>query len=131
LRDTDGDSFPDPLCGGNDCNDANPMVWLAPAEVTNLNLTNASPADPAWDSQAASAGPETIYDLVSGSITALGNVGLGSASCLQPGGANSYSDPRPDPALDQALWYLARARNSCGTGTWGSTQRDTSIPACP
>src|SRR4030095_14896666 len=57
--DFDSDAHVSGLCGGDDCNDGNPLVWSSPLEVANLILTTASPADPSWDSQAALAGPET------------------------------------------------------------------------
>ncbi|HEU5182037.1 MAG TPA: putative metal-binding motif-containing protein [Candidatus Polarisedimenticolia bacterium] len=133
LRDGDGDAHVDGLCGGDDCNDLNNAVWHAPFEVTNLILTTTSPANPAWDSQAGAAGPETTYDLVSGSFgPGGGSISFAAASCLQSGGAgNSFPDGRPDPTAGLAYWYLARGRNSCGTGTYGTVPRDTNIPACP
>jgi hypothetical protein len=131
--DGDGDTHISGLCGGDDCNDLNGAVWQAPFEVTNLVLTTASPANPAWDSQTGLAGPETVYDLVSGTFGPnSGVVSFPAASCLQSGGvANSFSDARPDPAPGTAYWYLSRGRNSCGTGTYGTVPRDTGIPACP
>ena len=131
-RDGDGDTHPDSLCGGDDCNDLVGTVWHAPFEVANLLLTTASPANPAWDSQTGVAGPETVYDLVSGTFgPGGGTISFPAASCLQSGGPSSYSDVRPDPATGTAYWYLARGRNSCGTGTYGTVPRDTNIPACP
>ncbi|PYQ12369.1 MAG: hypothetical protein DMH00_06365 [Acidobacteria bacterium] len=130
-RDADSDGHPDPLCGGNDCNDLNPLVWAAPAEVTNLILTTVSPANPAWDSQASLAGPETVYDLVSGSMGPGSGLNFAGGSCLLAEGPNSYSDSRPDPALGTAYWYLSRAENSCGVGTYGTPSRDSGILACP
>ena len=131
LKDSDLDTHPDALCGGNDCNDADAQVWSAPSVVTNLNLTTVSPADPTWDSQSALAGPETVYDLVSGTLGPGAGVDFTLASCLQAGGPSSYPDNRSGPALGSAFWYLSRARNSCGVGTYGSPARDTAIPACP
>lgn len=131
LRDNDADSHPDPLCGGDDCNDANPLVWGIPPETTNLTVTTGSPADPSWDSLASQAGPETTYDLVSGGLTSSPGLNFGASTCLQSAGGNSYSDARPDPAEGAGFWYLSRGKNSCGTGTYGTTLRDTSIPPCP
>jgi hypothetical protein len=129
--DVDGDAHVSGLCGGDDCNDVNPLVWLSPVEVTNLLLTSPSPADPSWDSQATLAGPETSYDLISGLLGPGAGVGFSSGSCLQSSGPPSYSDIRPGPFVGEAFWYLARGRNSCGTGTYGSVARDASAPACP
>ena len=128
-RDTDGDSHVDPLCGGDDCNDANSQVWFVPFEVTNLLL--ATPTNLSWDSQGSLVGPETQYDLVSGPVGPLTSLNFSTGTCLQSNGPNSFIDARSDPAVDTSFWYLARARNSCGTGTYGTPQRDASIPACP
>ena len=129
--DLDGDSHVNSSCGGDDCSDVNPFVWQPAADVTNLTVTNVSPADVAWDSQGISAGPETAYDLVSGSLGPGTGILFSAASCLQPAGPASYADGRPDPATGESFWYLARAANSCGVGTYGSASRDSDIPPCP
>ena len=126
---TDGDG--DAHCGGNDCNDANPLVWLSPVEVINLTLTAAGPTQLSWDSQSAIAGPQTSYDLASGSLGPGSGIFFTEATCLQSDLPETYSDERPDPAVGRGFWYLARARNVCGIGTYGSPGRDGSIPNCP
>ena len=132
IRDLDGDAHPDAACGGNDCLDSNATIWLAPAAVTNLLISTPSPANPSWDSQAASSGPGTLYDLTSGTMgPAGGTISFATASCLQSSSSTNYSDPRPGPPSGTAFWYLARGRNACGTGTYGSAPRDTGIPTCP
>jgi len=131
LRDADGDGHVDALCGGDDCNDNDPLVWLAPNEVMNLLVSTASPADLAWDNQGTLVGPETTYDLVSGALVSGAGTGFSGAVCLQSNGGTMYSDARPDPGVGSGYWYLARGRNSCGVGTYGTSQQDTSIPACP
>jgi hypothetical protein len=131
VRDVDGDAHPDAACGGNDCNDLDGLVWSAPVEATNLILTTVLPADVSWDSQSVLSGPGTVYALVSGLLGPGAGVSFPAASCLQGAGPASYSDGRPDPAVGTVYWYLARATNSCGAGTYGTAARDTGIPACP
>jgi hypothetical protein len=131
LPDADLDAHPDAACGGNDCDDTNPLVWFVPGEVANLVLTAANPADPAWDDQGAFVGPGTTYDLVSGPLGGGPGIDFSLSSCLQSGGGTSYFDFRPDPTPGQGFWFLARARNSCGMGTYGSSQRDSDVPSCP
>jgi hypothetical protein len=128
-QDVDGDGQGDSLCGGTDCADANPFVWSAPVQVTGLTVATASPANLAWASQGTLVGPETTYDLVSGTLSSDPVASFTSGACMQSGGGPSFIDSRPDPAT--AFWYLARARNSCGVGTYGTLQRDTNIPPCP
>lgn len=129
--DADLDAHPDADCGGNDCDDTNPLVWFVPGEVANLVLTTVNPADPAWDDQEAFAGPGTTYDLVSGPLGGVPAIDFSSSSCLQSGEGTSYPDVRPDPTSGQGFWFLARARNSCGIGTYGSSQRDSNVLSCP
>jgi hypothetical protein len=131
IRDVDADGHPDTVCGGNDCNDLNPTDWSVPGEVSGLTLTIPSPADPSWVSQAGAAGPGTNYDLVSGTLGPSAGINFSTASCLQSAAATSYSDSRPGPTAGFAFWYLARARNSCATATYGSPVRDSAIPPCP
>ncbi|HEU5180202.1 MAG TPA: MopE-related protein [Candidatus Polarisedimenticolia bacterium] len=130
-RDLDADGHPDALCGGNDCNDASPAVWASPAEVSGLNLTSSSPANPSWQGQATSAGPGTLYDLASGSLGPSTGIIFSAASCLQSSTATTYLDSRSGPASGFAFWYLSRARNSCATATYGTILRDSGIPSCP
>jgi hypothetical protein len=129
--DLDGDTHVTSSCGGDDCNDINPLVWQPPVEVSNLTVTTVSPADVAWDSQGISAGPETTYDLVSGSVGPGAGILFSAAVCLQPAGSASFADGRPDPVSGESFWYLSRAANSCAVGTYGSPARDSAIPPCP
>jgi hypothetical protein len=132
LPDADGDGFTDSACGGNDCNDADGSVWSFPAEASNLMVLSEDPSNLSWDSQAIAAGPGTLYDLVSGSLLyPVSGVAFSPAACLQNSSATTSSDGRPVPDLETGIWYLVRGRNSCGTGSYGSTQRDSGIPACP
>jgi hypothetical protein len=131
LKDSDGDLRPDVACGGTDCNDSDPQVWLPPTEVQNLTLAPGPPASILWDSEGAVVGPETTYDLVSGTFGPSSGIGFATAICLQSDGGSNYSDTRPDPALTTGFWYLSRAHNPCGMGTYGTATRDLGIPSCP
>ncbi|HEU5180168.1 MAG TPA: hypothetical protein VFW45_05215, partial [Candidatus Polarisedimenticolia bacterium] len=126
--DLDGDGRIDAACAGTDCNDANPFVWAAPVEVTELAFSSGSTFS--WTDQASLTGPETAFDLASGSFSTGQGFGFSQSACLQAGGGVGYSDNRQDPSLGQGYWYLVRARNSCGTGTYGSQPRDASILSC-
>src|SRR5262249_42089024 len=87
----DGDLHGSAACGGDDCNDTDAQVWSAPVDVTSLAVTGASPTDLSWDSQATLVGPETAYDVVSGSLPGGPSFDFGSSSCVQPGGGAGYS----------------------------------------
>jgi hypothetical protein len=118
--DQDGDGHGDPNCGGDDCNDVDAGAWHVPLEVMNLTLSASSPIALAWDSQAASTGPGTTYDVAAGSVATSGQF-VDLSGCLGSSGtATTYQDPLFEPPVDQFYWYLVRARNSCAVGTYGS-----------
>jgi uncharacterized repeat protein (TIGR01451 family) len=131
-KDADADTHVDALCGGDDCNDADPLVWSAPVEVTGLLVGSGAPTEISWSDQAVSAGPGTSYDRVGGNLRLpSGGMDFGSVACFGSAAASPWDDAQPDPAAGSGYWYLVRARNSCGVGTYGSPARDASITACP
>lgn len=101
-----------------------------PGEVSGLTLDGDVLI---WNSTAPGAGSATVYDIVRGGLHEL-PVGSGSSDiCLAQGGAAlSTTDPAL-PLIGEGYWYLARARNVCGAGPYGSgsdgTPRNTAI--CP
>ncbi|MDQ7008418.1 MAG: thrombospondin type 3 repeat-containing protein [Acidobacteriota bacterium] len=114
--DTDGDGAGD----GCDCAPANPFVIATPGEVTGL-LMAADGSTLTWsDSVAAAAGRDTVYDLLRGRVDEL-PLGSGpSEQCLaQALDAPSAQDTTPPPA-GVVFWYVVRAANTCGQGTWGT-----------
>ena len=54
-------------------------------------------------------------------------------TCLAPGTSAATARDTASPAEGQAFWYLVRARNSCGTGTYGTTSAGDprSSAGCP
>jgi hypothetical protein len=132
LLDADADGQVDAACGGSDCNDADASVRSVPAEVSNLLVLTKNLSNLSWDSEAILAGSGTLYDLVSGSLRIPPSaVSFSPATCLQSSTVATFSDVRPAPAIGTGFWYLVRGRNSCGTGSYGSAERDAGIPACP
>ncbi len=89
-----------------------------PGEVANLLLGPAK-TTLRWD-PIVSPLPGTLYDVPRGLVDEL-PVGSGASEiCLIPGGtsASTASDPSsPDP--NRCYWYLVRARDVCGSGTYG------------
>ena len=126
--DADGDGRS--TCAG-DCNDSDGAVWASPGDVSGLVMNASSPATLGWDDQSAASGPGTGYAVVSGTVASSGGVALSTASCLGGVSAPPFADSRSGPASGAAYWYLVRGLNSCGSGTYGTPQRDTQIPACP
>jgi hypothetical protein len=107
-----------------DCDDFRSTVWTAPAEVDALRLEKLVGATRlSWDSQKLTAGTETTNDVVTGSLNSLLSSGdFSGATCLVFDRDDSpYDDTRPDPDPGQGDYYLVRAVNSCGTGSYGDS----------
>ena len=62
------------------------------------------------------------YDVVSGDLsTLLASGSAGDALCqIDDSTASTWDDPRTDPAVDQAYYYLVRSQDSCAPGSYGS-----------
>lgn len=121
VPDGDGDGVGDIY----DCSPENAAVWKFPGGVAGLTVEPSTLGSDhvhlSWDSQAASSGPGTVYDGLTGSLAALlASGGFSSWSCLvadHPGSSADPLQPPPAPPLPDGWWYLVRAENSCGRGT--------------
>jgi hypothetical protein len=125
-----GDFDRDGTSAGSDCDDSDPAVELVPSEVTGLTVS-AIPGGVrvAWDSQAPAAGSATVHDLAGGTLSSLRtSAGFDGASCLAGGIAGVvFDDLGPAPVDGDGNWYLVRARNTCGSGTFGPP----TLTVCP
>jgi hypothetical protein len=120
-NDLDDDGYDVPA----DCDDANPSVHQVPAEVAGVRVNPQGPAARiAWQTQAPLAGAGTVYDVITGTLAGLlGGGGFGSAACLaQDLGTAQYDDARPAPPAGSGFYYLLRATNACGAGTFGDAR---------
>lgn len=136
--DSDGDTLIDIL----DCADADSSALYFPIRVSGLTVSD-PPTSLAWDAQAALSGISTLYDVLVGSLAALRSTqDYTAATCLIAGVAGaSTPDPGPAPSQGDGNYYLTRARNSCGPGTYGDSTKvpdprdllDDPVngPACP
>jgi putative metal-binding protein len=102
-----------------DCSDFDPAVWGMPFEVPSLDLTSENPLSWSWLDEAPSVGPSVVYDVPSGTLGPGTGVIFPSGSCLGTVSSPGFTDARPDPAPGNAYWFLVRARNSCGPGSYG------------
>jgi len=112
-----------PTCQGGLCTGGD-----RPPEVGNLrflgdNLTLA------WDP----AGSGELYDVVRGIVRELPVGGGAAETCLASGISESTAVDAAEPTVGESFWYLARARNSCGPGSFGfSSQGSPRVTAvCP
>ncbi len=103
-----------------DCAPANPFVKSIPAEVSGL-LVAADRRTLTWSATAAAAaGRDTGYDLLRGRVDEL-PVGSGlSEQCLAQALIDATAQDPALPPSGVAYWYLVRAANACGQGTWGA-----------
>ena len=120
--DSDSDGFPD----YPDCNPSSAGVFAVPGLVQNLQVSPVAAGTNvtvSWMSQDPSAGTATVYDIVTGLISQLRVDGNYSrASCLTDNHPDTpYTDTRTPPPAGDAYYYLMRAHNSCGVGSFGST----------
>jgi ELWxxDGT repeat protein len=97
----------------------------APGEVSGLVFTTAE--DLTWDA----TGPiGTRYDVVRGALAELpAGTGL-SETCVEDDSPDNTSSVPDDPFAGDGYWYLVRADNACGAGTYGvGTSAQTRLPA--
>ena len=108
----------DPAGDACDCAQGDPGSFAAPGPVTGLVLVG---DDLSWDDQAPSVGDDVTYDLVTGAVADLVvDGGFSRAACLAQGRISpSYTDTRL-PLSGEGFYYLARGRNVCGTGSYGT-----------
>jgi hypothetical protein len=126
-----GDADADGVGDAGDCAPADPTAGYVPREVADVVFA-ADKQTLSWTSLAPLSGSGTVYDAVRGLITEL-PVGGASEACVLSGGAapQVLDGGVPDPA--GCFYYLVRARNVCGVGTYGTQEGGTprSTPTCP
>ncbi len=122
--DTDGRGD---LC---DCAPLDPAAFTAPSDIAGLDLApDASTLT--WAPSATGSG--TLYDVVRGSLSQL-PVGTGpSEACLESGSSDAMALDPEIPPPGSGHYYIVRARNGCGTGTYGfqAGAAERASPACP
>jgi hypothetical protein len=106
-----------------DCDPSDPAVFAAPPRVLGLRVEpDAGGGGEAlvWDDLDAVTGEGTVYDVVAGSLSdLLLDRDFTRAFCAAPGiPAASFSSTIPDPAPGDAVYFVTRGRNACGSGTY-------------
>jgi hypothetical protein len=103
-----------------------------PQEVVGVMLEGNSPTTLIWESQEAVA----VYDLLTGDLTGLlADDGVSSGTCLASDVPTAqFVDTRAGPPGADGYYYLVRAANARGTGSYGySSSGSERIPLldCP
>ena len=117
--DADGDGFGD-LC---DCalDNAGAYAEVSPVEALGLISLGQGTAQLDWPSQSSLAGAGVQYDVVTGSISQLRTDGdFSGASCEVLATSDPTATTFGVPAEGDGDWYLVRARNRCGVGSYDS-----------
>ena len=116
-----------------DCSPLDATTWAAPTEIAGLTVDGATSTTLAW--LAGSGGAADAYDVAGGTLDALrSDGGTISAACLDnDAAAATWVDSRPDPDPGQGYYYVVRAQNLCGNGTYGagSDGMERAPAACP
>jgi hypothetical protein len=108
-QDEDGDLRGD-AC---DCAPLDPGAWGFPTEVTGLRFAE-DETTLSWDSQAGSAGPGTVYDVVRGALDGLPPGGT-SQTTIEEGSTDATATDVAIPAEGEGVYYLVSARNGCSS----------------
>ncbi len=116
--DDDGDDSPD----ASDCAPLSGGSFLPPSTVTALTLGRVGASfQLSWSSQAATAGFGTQYQLIRGDLSALrATESFSGASCLNGAVTNAFAFDSQLPTSGGGFYYLLRAKNDCGTSSYGS-----------
>ena len=107
-------------------------VLPAPIEVQGLLVSGHASTTLSWTGQGASV----VYDVIGGSLGDLRTQqGVTSATCLRNDvGSVTWVDPRPRPGAGNGDYYVVRAQDACGAGTYGygsSAAERLPAAACP
>ncbi|HET9300910.1 MAG TPA: hypothetical protein VFO11_13260, partial [Candidatus Polarisedimenticolaceae bacterium] len=124
--DTDGDGVAD----AGDCAPGDTGAKSAPTESAHLFFAS-DKQTLSWDYQ-GTAGWDTVYDAVSGLVAELPVGGVGEICVLSGAGSPQLVD-ETTPEPESCFYYLVRARNVCGVGTYGTTTGGAprTTAACP
>jgi len=107
-----------------DCRPDDPTLIAPPGEVAGL-LFAADRTTLMWDSAQPSAGSATVHQVLRGAQLP---VGSGAEACLSPGTPASSVADAELPSAGAGFWYLVRARNACGVGSYGAARTSGACP---
>lgn len=102
------------VCSGGACGGT---LITYPPEVTHDRFPTKTTF--LWD-QVAGAVPGTVYDVVRGRANELPSGTGPNDTCRAVGITQLSIGVGETPPIGKALWYVVRARNSCGAGTYGN-----------
>lgn len=101
-----------------DCAPSDPTMFTVPPEVESLRF-EADRVTLTWTSIKSASGSSSVHDIVRGSLASL-PVGRGAEACIGLGLDATELQDYTGPDAGAGTWYLARGRNGCGVGSYGS-----------
>jgi hypothetical protein len=114
YADVDFDGMRDEL----DCAPANTTAFLVPREVSGVRFRSGTQLE--WNSSVVGSGSGAFYDVVQGTLPHL-STGSGTGEiCLANDAAGRTLADSMVPAPGTGFFYLVRASNVCGVGTFGA-----------
>lgn len=116
--DADRDGMRDAL----DCAPADGTAFIVPREVSGVRFR--SPALFEWNSAAAGSGTGARYDVVQGLLSQLPPGSRSGETCLANNSPSRTVTDDRNPAAGTGFYYMIRASNTCGTGTYGAGSTD-------
>jgi N-acetylneuraminic acid mutarotase len=127
--DLDGDG----ACAFEECDDSDSTVQQNPLEVQFVEIDD-PPTVIGFASQDDIAGVSTVYQVAAGRLSDLRSTGDFARSwCVGSFPDSPAQDPGEDPFPGDGHYYLLRAENPCGTGSYGneSDGAERELDACP
>jgi hypothetical protein len=117
ATDPDGDGV-NTAC---DCGATDGGAFTAPGESRTIRVSKQGTTRLGWDDPRPDLGAGTTSTVVSGKLSELKASGGFSSACALGVLLNSstLADPRAIPSSGDGFYYLVRAVNSCGPGTFG------------
>jgi len=127
-NDPDGDG----VASTCDCNATDGNAFATPGESRTIRVSKQGTTRLGWNDPRPDLGPGTASTVVSGKLSELKASGGFASACRLTGPSipTTFADPRATPPLGDGFYYLVRAVNSCGSGTFGGSRSalDASSP---
>ena len=119
----DADRDNDGVLNGSDCSPDNAGVYASPGIVPGVLVNGKTGTAIAWG--AASGGSSALYDIATGMIASAKANQYGPGLCLSSDESGpNFVDLRSNPAPGTGYYYMIRAQNVCGVGSYGTASRD-------
>jgi hypothetical protein len=130
LPDADNDGMRNTM----DCDSDDGAVFHEPHEIVNVRFPSETVLE--WDSDAPNSGTGTVYDVLRGDLDEVAFIGSGSGEICLAFGTSETSimvDDSSGLASGEGYFYLIRAENTCGVGTYGgdSSFNTRTSATCP